>query len=297
MAVTIPLRGSVSPKEIGLEVWMDRVLERIERVRGGWDADEVHDLRVALRRCRSMADALTEVNPGPGWRKLRKASRGLFQALGELRDTQVERGWVKKIGPAGDSVRRRLLRSLAFQEKALRQKAEKAVGRFDRKAWRKLTRKQGPKAQFFPLESVVFQRLALSRLNTAAKLFEKARTRRSRVAWHQLRIGIKNFRYVVENFLPQRSAAWGNDLRRMQDLLGDVHDLDVLRLRIRSAASKLDPTGVAEWVKKIDAQRKVCLQEFLRLSSGPDSRWLTWRAGLQAGHWLMAAASLARLTA
>jgi len=276
---------------------MDRVLERIERVQSGWDADEVHDLRVALRRCRSMADALSEVNPGPGWRKLKKTSRGLFQVLGELRDTQVERAWVKKLGVPGDPVRRRVLRSLAFQETALREKSQKAISRFDRKAWRKLTRKLGPKAQFFPLESVVFQRLALSRLNTAAALFEKARGRRSRVAWHQLRIGVKNFRYIVENFLPQRSAAWGNDLRRMQDLLGDVHDMDVLRIRIRSTALKIEPLGAMDWVKNIEAQRKTCLQEVLRLSTGPKSLWLTWRAGLQAGYWLMAAASLARRSA
>ena len=297
MAITIPLRGGVSAKDIGLEVWMDRVLERVERVRRGWDADEVHDLRVALRRCRTMADALSEVNPNPGWRKLRKASRGLFQALGELRDTQVERAWVKKLGISGDPVRRRVLRALAIQERALREKAQKAIGRFDHKAWRKLTRKLAPKAEFFPLESVVFQRLALLRLNTAAALFEKARTRRSRVAWHQLRIGIKNFRYVVENFLPQRSEAWGNDLRKMQDLLGDVHDMDVLRARIRSNPLKLDPAGVAEWVKKIDAQRKTCLQQFLKMSTGSGSRWPTWRAGLQWGHSLMAQASLARRTA
>ena len=83
MAITISLASNHPARSVGLEVWMDRVLDRADRCRHGWDADDVHDLRVALRRCRTMADALSEVNPGPGWRKLKRASRELFHALGE----------------------------------------------------------------------------------------------------------------------------------------------------------------------------------------------------------------------
>ncbi|MBZ5694498.1 MAG: CHAD domain-containing protein [Acidobacteriia bacterium] len=297
MALTIPLPTGIAAKSIGLEVWMDRVLERANLVRRGWDADDVHDLRVALRRCRTMADALSEVNPGPGWRKLKKASGDLFRALGDLRDAQVERSWVKKLGPPRDPVRKQLLRTLAGQERLHREKAERALDQFDRKAWKKLTRKLASKARFFPMESVVFQRLALAQLNTAGDLFQKARKSRSAIAWHRLRIGIKRFRYIVENFLPQRSEVWGDDLRRMQDLLGDVHDLDVLRGRIRRSASKLSPAIQKEWIDRIDAKRKALLQEFLQISAGPNSPWLTWRAGFQWGHALVAAPFPSRRTA
>jgi len=273
---------------------MDRVLDRAEQAGRGWDADDVHDLRVALRRCRTMAEALGEVNPSPGWRRLKKASRDLFHALGELRDVQVERGWLKKLGPSGDPVRKHMLRLLAGQEKLHRANAEQALDAFDRKAWKKLARKLAPKAQFFPLESVVFQRLALARLNEAAELFQKARKGRSAVAWHRLRIGIKHFRYIVENFLPQRSEVWSEDLTHMQDLLGDVHDMDVLRAKIRRSSARLSPArlspaAVAQWDERIDAKRKACLEEFLQLSAGPNSPWLTWRAGFQWGHALVAA--------
>lgn len=291
MAQTITLPTPTHSKKLGFEVWMQRVLDRADQTEREWDTDDVHDLRVALRRCRTMAEALDEVNPSPGWRKLKKASRDLFHALGELRDVQVERGWLKKLGPSGDPVRTHMLRLLAGQEKLHRTNAEKALDAFDRKAWKKLARKLGPKAQFFPLESVVFQRLALARLNEAAELFQKARKCRSTVAWHRLRIGIKHFRYVVENFLPQRSEVWSDDLTRMQDMLGEVHDMDVLRAKIRRSATRLSASAVAQWNERIDAKRKACLEEFLQMSAGPNSPWLTWRAGFQWGHALVAASA------
>jgi len=296
MAQTISLPKPASLNS-GFEVWMDRVLERAAEAGRDWNADDVHDLRVALRRCRTMAEALDEVNPSPGWRKLKKSTRELFHALGELRDVQVERSWLKKLAPSGDPVRRHMLTLLAGLEKGCRAKAERALNSFDRKGWKKLTRKLAPKAQFFPLESVVFQRLALARLNQAAELFHKARKSRSTVAWHRLRIGVKSFRYIVENFLPQRCEAWCDDLRRMQDLLGDVHDMDVLRAKVRRLSPRLRPSLAAQWTERIDTRRKGCLDAFLQLSAGPSSPWLTWRAGFQWGHALVAASVPQRRTA
>ncbi len=83
-------------KTYGLEVWMDRVLDRAEQVEKSWDADDVHDLRVALRRCRTMADALSEVTPDSAWRKIKKGEpRPLPRAPAHLRDIQVQRIWIK----------------------------------------------------------------------------------------------------------------------------------------------------------------------------------------------------------
>ncbi len=294
MAHPIPIHAAVAAKRIGLDVWMDRVIEQADRVREGWGADDVHDLRVALRRCRTMADALSEVNPGSGWRKMKKASRDLFDSLGELRDVQVEREWLKRLGAASDPVRKHLLRVLARQEKKCRGDAEHALEKFDRKDWRKWSRKLPAKAQFFPVESVVFQRQALVKLNEAVELYQLARKSRSRVAWHRLRIGLKHFRYIVENFLPQRYEVWAGDLKRMQDLLGEVHDLDVLRAEIRHHAATLDPAIVAQWLEKIESERKTRLDEFRAKTADKESLWLVWRAGFQWGHALHAADSADR---
>jgi len=287
---------------------MNRVLELADAVQEEWKTKDVHDLRVALRRCRTMADALSEVNPDRGWRKLKKDSRDLFRALGELRDTQVEQEWLKKLSPGDDPVRKHLLKTLAQAESKQRKEAEKALEDFDRKNWRKWSQKLGDKAQFFPLESVVFQRLALTRLNEAAELYQRARKGRSRIAWHRLRIGLKGFRYTLENFMPQRHEPWSKNLKRIQDLLGDVHDMDVLRSEIRRQRAKLPDAPVLQWYQKIEDARKTRLDEFRSLIGGngssatngsgshsgnasghsanhsKESLWQVWRAGFQAIH-------------
>ena len=51
--------GNILPgsqgEQRGLTYWMERVLKELEEVRSAPEADAVHDLRVALRRCRSLA--------------------------------------------------------------------------------------------------------------------------------------------------------------------------------------------------------------------------------------------------
>jgi CHAD domain-containing protein len=289
MSIPISLPTGVTAKITGLEVWMKKAVEGMEDLRPDWDPDEVHDTRVALRRCRTMAEALREVNPDPGWRKLKKTTKEVFHTLGDLRDTQIERQWVSKLGQPGDSVRKHMLWLLARREKKCRAAAEDALDAFEEKAWRKLSRKLPEKSRFFPLDSVVFQREALARLNEAVVLYQKARKNGSSLAWHRTRIGIKKFRYIVENFLPHRYDAWAGDLKEMQDLLGDVHDLDVLRADIRKESEKLAPVDVSAWFERIAAERKKCLDAFRSKTSDRNSPWLVWRSSFQWGHALIAA--------
>jgi CHAD domain-containing protein len=289
MAVSIPLGVPVSHKSIGLETWMARVLELSQKVEDSWDADTVHDLRVAIRRCRTMADVLSEVNPSSGWRKLKKASRNLFHQLGLLRDVQVEREWLKKLAPAGNPARKLLVDHLAQREKQYKKSSRVALGQFDRKEWKKWQRKLPEKARFFPLESVVYQRLALARLNEVAELYQAARKGRSRMAWHRLRIGLKRFRYTVENFLPQRSEVWIEDLKRLQDLLGEVHDLDVLRSEILRLRPSLNAEIKKVSLTEIEELRKPRLTDVCGHLSEKDSLLLTWRAGFGWSHTLRSA--------
>jgi CHAD domain-containing protein len=282
MAQTISLPIPAA-KQDGLEKWMDRVLKRAQKVRKTWNADDVHDLRVGLRRCRTMADALTEANPSPGWNRLKKNSKKLFHALGELRDVQVEQEWVKRLAFLETDGRTHLLKRLRTLEKEGLEDAQKDLDDFDRKEWRKLARKLRGKADIFPLGSVVFQRMALLKLNEAETLFQRARRTQSSIAWHRVRIALKRFRYIVENFLPQYYETWAADLKEMQDLLGDIHDLDVLRTYIRRHSREFTPEPPPEWLEKIKSGRAARLQNFLAKANGKSPIWFEWRSRLQGG--------------
>src|SRR5260370_16384953 len=76
---------------------MLRVLVECERVTSDFGPDPVHDLRVSLRRCRSLADGLMAIDPDPDWKAMKKAGKRLFQRLGDLRDIHVMEEWVEKL--------------------------------------------------------------------------------------------------------------------------------------------------------------------------------------------------------
>src|SRR3954470_16027283 len=88
---------SPSMNQFGIGYWMASVIQEREKVQADPSSDPVHDLRVALRRCRAMAETMSELDPEPAWKQMRKAGKQLFQALGKLRDTHVLIEWTEKI--------------------------------------------------------------------------------------------------------------------------------------------------------------------------------------------------------
>jgi len=72
----------------------------------------------------------------------------------------------------------------------------------------------------------------------------------------------------------------------MQDLLGEVHDLDVLRITVRRQCADRDPAGVAAWLERIEVERGKRLDQFRAKVNDKEFLWLSWRAGLQGGNTL-----------
>jgi CHAD domain-containing protein len=114
------------------------------------------------------------------------------------------------------------------------------------------------------------------------ELHRLARKGRSAVGWHRLRIGMKRFRYVVENFLPQRYELWAAELKFIQDALGDVHDLDVLRMDMRRHCSDVEG-AMAALLAKIAQERTARLNEFRARVEEHHAPWHVWRAELPFG--------------
>jgi CHAD domain-containing protein/HD superfamily phosphodiesterase len=281
----------VSPKpKLGLRAWMERVLVEADRAAAGFDADAVHDLRVALRRCRSLADGLMALDPDSSWKDMKKAGKKVFQALGELRDMQVMQEWIEKLGAAGDPVTAKLLDHVHAREAECKQLAFKDLNQFDRKQWKQWARSLPRRASRVRPGSVVYQHLALEKWTAAYDLHKHALRSRSQVGWHQLRIGIKRFRYTVENFLPRQHQRWGDDLKELQDVLGEVHDLDVLRSIAVSIAAFPDVESRNRWREKLNSERGKRIARYREKMVGTQSLWRVWRSELPSGPQLRAAA-------
>jgi CHAD domain-containing protein len=292
---TLPV---VQPEHRGLAHWMDRVLKELEKVQKEPEAGAVHDLRVALRRCRSVGAVMQEVDPDCTWREMRRLPKKLFRRLGALRDAQVMDEWVRKLAVGGDSVRTQM--HLAFQkdEPELRQRALRAAEKFDEKTWKRLERKLAKRARLVPPGSLAAECLAVERFEEAKELHTKALRTENPKAWHQLRIGLKRLRYTVESLLPQQYAVWSDNLKRLQDLLGEVHDLDVLAAMVKETASPETVDARNTWEETIGHERSQRIDTYRQLTLGKTSIWNDWRHGLPQGKRLgLAAMARLRVTA
>jgi len=323
----MPKAANLTPKaadhkpKLGLRAWMERVLVECDRAAAGFEADSVHDLRVALRRCRSLADGLMALDPDSSWKHMKKAGRKLFRALGELRDMQVMQEWIEKLSDAGDSAAEedtpilaqrtrkdgapasrvstgnradpvvvKLLNHVHAREAACKQLAWKDLNQFDRKRWRQWSRSLPRRAARVRPGSAVYLHLALEKWTAGYDLHKRAVRTRSQVALHALRIGIKRFRYTVENFLPQHHALWGQDLKELQDLLGEVHDLDVLWATALEIQAFPDVESRNRWREKLNHERNRRVERYREMMIGRQSLWRVWRAALPSGPQLRAAA-------
>ncbi|MGC2793881.1 MAG: CHAD domain-containing protein [Candidatus Sulfotelmatobacter sp.] len=316
-------------KTTGLRYWMLRVLEECDHVAADFSPDPVHDLRVSLRRCRSLADGLYALDPDPNWKAMRKAGKRLFQRLGALRDIQIMMEWIEKLEPVPSRVERAplrqaqgrlspamltseqslesipgvdrqagadpaaqtLLKILAAREQEQKLEAHAALEEFDRKQWRQWTRTLPARAAHVRLGSALFKHLALERWTEARDLHNRALRNRSQTALHSLRIGIKRFRYIVENFLPAEHKAWSNDLKEMQDVLGEVHDLDVLWATATSCHVFPDQVSRQRWHERILSERAKRIEVYRKKMTGPASLWQVWRAALPQGKQIQALAA------
>jgi CHAD domain-containing protein len=278
----------------GLTYWMERVLKELEKVQAAPEPDSVHDLRVAIRRCRSVAAVMEEVDPDGSWPEMRKLPRKLFRGFGALRDAQVLTEWTIRLSEASDPIRLRLLEYFAKQENESREGALHIAAKFDQKAWRKLERLLRRRARLVPPNGLAAECLALERLEAAKELHAKAFRSVKAGPWHALRIGVKRLRYTVENLLPLHYEKWGADLKHVQDLLGEVHDLDVLTETIQKMVSPELQQSREAWLSKIAVERNERLDAYRHLSSGKTNLWHEWRIALPEDQRLDAA-GLARL--
>ena len=290
MASGTSVRAHPHPR-LGLRFRMGRVLRELLRVRKSADADAVHDLRVAIRRSRSAATFMEEVDGDRTWRRVKRLPRKLFRALGALRDLQVLEAWVKRLGSADDPVRAKLLKVLEDRQTAPHEQVRRAIRAFHRKRWKGLALSAPKRAQLVPPNSPTAQCLVLERFEELHRLHARAVRTEAPAPWHALRIGLKRFRYAVEILFPEGSIIWDESLAEMQGLLGEIHDLDVLRARITQESDGVDTARAGSIRHAIAAKRHQCIERYRQRMTGKDSLLRDWTTGLPHGKAIESAAT------
>ena len=267
-------------KRSGLAYWMEEVLRQCAKAEEDFSADAVHDLRTSLRRCRAVADGMRVFDRDTSWKKMRRAGKQLFSSLGALRDAHVMMEWARKLAPEENPARRNLLQFLACRELALKKNARITLQNFDQKQWKTWAGKLPERAGRISPDARVWAHLALERWSEAHVLHLRALRNRTKVAFHDLRIGIKRFRYTLENSLPSLHERWSADLKEVQDILGEIHDLDVLWETALKIKVFSHPAERQEWRTRLQQMRQERLEAYRAKMVGRNSLWPVWRAAL-----------------
>jgi len=210
------------------------------------DAKSLHQARVATRRLRA---ALPLFGPGRKADKVARSVRRLTRLLGPARELDVSLLILDELEKS-DVPRAaidRLRASIADERRRLQEHVRERLDEFDIQKVRKraiaVARKGADEKVPRDVEAVAWARERTTRrarrlaaaIDHAAGLYLPDRL-------HDVRIAIKKLRYTLELDAVSRggrprNAATLRTLRNMQNLLGRMHDLEVLIARTRSIQS------------------------------------------------------------
>ncbi|HXN33575.1 MAG TPA: CHAD domain-containing protein [Polyangiaceae bacterium] len=204
------------------------------------DEDAVHDLRVALRRTRTVLEVGRTVFGRFYADQVRRALRDLQRATGALRDEEVLLDLVASLR-ASDPGIQAWLQIRHRRERGIRRALVRLIeaGELDRGRY---LLEALLAFQVNPSRDRRLGRFARRAVARARRRVERRRAARTDdpLALHELRIATKRLRYVVDVFseaLPSDLAALAQPASRLQNLLGSVHDVDVVVDCVRRARS------------------------------------------------------------
>lgn len=275
-----------------------RMLAEEDGARVGEDIEHVHNMRVAIRRMRSVFKLLGNYYQPKTIRPYRRGLRAVMQALGEVRDLDVMihdlQAFLPQMPPEQVGAMQSVVDSLDQRRAVARAELSEVL---DSKRYRRLCRDFGaflttPEAgasaplgaQVVPNQvrhaapPLICQRLAEVRAYDVVLPTDSAPT------LHQLRITFKALRYTVslfEGLLGAEAAGFISELKAIQDHLGRLNDIAVAHERLGLLMADLEGDQCAAlWVylEHLDVERPALIEQFpavwKRFNSKPVQRKL-----------------------
>ncbi|MGV3720598.1 MAG: CHAD domain-containing protein [Actinomycetota bacterium] len=258
---------------------LDKMLEHVEGVRLGEDIEAVHDMRVGSRRLVAAMRVFAECFPAAEYRRLLREARNVTRRLGAVRDLDVLIDHYEKLRPEASAAeqpgidyfialrqrervraRRPMLRAMDQLERDgfaqrlrsyLEREAELYQVGLDPYTIR--LRSMGSRLEEEPAAAIgSFRHAAPPALEVRhAELyaFEPYVDHPEAVEeLHEMRIAAKWLRYTMELFAPAYADGLKRPLssvKRIQELLGDLHDSDVRLDLLRGMVdARLDYRGL-----------------------------------------------------
>jgi CHAD domain-containing protein len=243
MKRTSPIRRT-NPSELLIRQRLVALSRTLPGARKG-DVHAVHQARVATRRIR---EALPLVARGRAGKSLKKSVRKLTRALGPVRELDVALMNLDQLRNSGDIPEAAIarLRQLVMEER--QRLGAEMVRRISQYNLPKLQKKAVEAAGRGPATGARDPRRAAVAMARAARRAVTLRAAMENAAGiylpdrlHEVRIAVKKLRYALEiaqDLSGSRATMRIRTLKRVQDLLGRMHDLEMLIARTRAIQSR-----------------------------------------------------------
>jgi CHAD domain-containing protein len=267
LASTTGTVGKLLTARLGeLETRLRSVVPRVLSVD---DEDAVHDLRVALRRTRTLLEVGRTVLGCFHADEVRRSLREVHRATGTLRDEEVLLELVMSLG-----VNRPDVQSWVTARRHRERRLRSAV--------RRRLREGGLDGGLHLLGALLAFRVKPSRDKRVTKFARRAVDERRREvelrradpaddaeSLHRLRISYKRLRYTTETFssaLPSDVAALATTAARFQNRIGDLLDVDLAIECVQRAPALVDAgrNALLAALQRVRADRAVEYEKAMR---------------------------------
>jgi CHAD domain-containing protein len=241
-----------------------------------WDADAIHDARVATRRLKAAIDVLQPILSSDHRKPFGKILRKLRRQLGPLRDLDVMLDHLEHLGTSrSNDARRWVIEHLESDRDELRKRTTSKMD--PPKILARLGAWWGVREELAECRDAVDVLLAESLHLQLDAFIERAGSEEVAGDPHALRIAGKSLRYTLEMAVEEGHrlpAALMRAFKQMQDALGQWHDFVVLAERLMQVSldEQLPHHDAAMQLGVLDLAR-ICVSRAARQLDRFSSLW------------------------
>lgn len=231
----------------------------MQKTKRSYSENNIHKLRISIRRLNSLIKLIDIIHPEMGFKGILKPLKRILNSFQNLRDQQVQLLYIENMLPKFPELK-------VYQKYVsgnIKQELKNVNKNIKQVNVKKLEKKLLKLTESIP-------EISLNQaIDVAKELFAKVKQYGDAVCTddihtiHKLRIAFKNFRYTVELYAPARniSKAVFDQIHSMQNMMGEIQDLEVLTRQLRKFLIR-DETLFNAY-REIENQKRQKVEQFL----------------------------------